>query len=430
MKFCNNNNIIDYNWKLFFEKIKELNITNIKYKLYIDDLLGPYILEDETNKKSFFNSNQLINLENNTNLEIFSFTILKLSSNNHNFQNKNINYYLLFAFNNYNFLYSDELLSKINFLSLDNYYLIEAINKNDKILVKYLLNKGFNSNKEYLNESPLFIAITNSIFINKDLEIIKLLLEYGAKPNVSLTMLELIIEKNRDLYDLFKILLDNGLNIIDSHFKYKLLIKAIESDNVNFVKLLLNKGFNPNYEDLNLNEESPLFIAIGKVMMTINLEIVKLLLEYDAKPNIPYVLLELIIRLDLFDLFKILLDYGLNYNIINFINDTLLITAVKLDKLNFVELLLNKGINPNKKNTFKENAIMISILKENIPILDFLINNCVDIKINYEDKIITLLEYAYKKNKFNVAKYLFESLLYTKSESDIELYENKIKPTF
>jgi len=106
-----------------------------------------------------------------------------------------------------------------------------------------------------------------------------------------------------------------------------------------------------------------------------NIEIVILLLEYGAKPNISFTMLELIIEKDIYDLFKVLLDYGLNYNIIDSrFDDTLLITAVKLDKLNFVELLLNKGINPNKKNTFKDNAIMISISNENISILEFLIN--------------------------------------------------------
>ena len=87
--------------------------------------------------------------------------------------------------------------------------------------------------------------------------------------------------RNSTKKNLLKKYSQNTSSYIRKPFQFKNLIKAIESDNIRKVKELLNKDIS-NINSLNKNGISPLHIAV----IHGNLEIINILLEKGANPNI------------------------------------------------------------------------------------------------------------------------------------------------
>jgi ankyrin repeat protein len=127
--------------------------------------------------------------------------------------------------------------------------LIYAIKNNNKDIVELLLGKNANVNKlDRFGNTPLIIAIENNYE-----DIVKLLLEKDAnvnKPDSSgYTPLMNAIKHKRDE------------KIIDLLLKYDYitLMIAIENNNKDYVNLLLNKGADVNKKDI--SDNTPLMIA-------------------------------------------------------------------------------------------------------------------------------------------------------------------------
>ena len=160
-----------------------------------------------------------------------------------------------------------------NTCNLEGYTpLLYATKINNYELTELLLKYKANSNlyfkwKQY--KSPLFNAIQNN-----NPKIIQLLLDYGAND-----LMYIYIETNN--YEKFKNLITKDNINKKNNNGATLLYFAVERNNYDFVKLLLEKGANPNINNIKEKNQSPLYHAI----VNNNYKMVKILLTYNADYN-------------------------------------------------------------------------------------------------------------------------------------------------
>ena len=161
----------------------------------------------------------------------------------------------------------------LNIAVSDGYYEIAEV----------LLKNGANPNMLYKNNWTLLLTATNK----NNLELVKLLLKYGAKKTIDtkndydFNPLNLAIADEH--YDIAETLLKNGAN---PNILYKnnwtLLLSATNKNNIELVKLLLKYGAGKTINENNNKLINALKIALSKE----HHEIAKTLLENGANPNI------------------------------------------------------------------------------------------------------------------------------------------------
>jgi hypothetical protein len=127
------------------------------------------------------------------------------------------------------------------------------------------------------------------------------------------------------------------------------LISEILNGNVTGVKLLLERGANPNMRD---EENASILQSAIRDDYPNKLKIIKLLLVYGANPNSPTsdgsdTILGLAVQSSAKpNIIKLLLDYGANPNKKDIYGFTPLFSAVAEEETEIVRLLLNYGANP------------------------------------------------------------------------------------
>jgi hypothetical protein len=159
------------------------------------------------------------------------------------------------------------------------------------------------------------------------------------------------------------------LTIISNTCFANQLVTAIEKNSISQLRLFLDSGENPNTVSLNSN---PLIRAT----LLNNYKIVKLLLEYNANPNL-YDLakttpLHIAARKGNIEIVKILLKYNANPNLQDFSGFTSLLRAISNQNTEVAKLLLANQANINIANNNNYNGFDL-IIKHNlaslIPIL-------------------------------------------------------------
>jgi ankyrin repeat protein len=421
-KYCNNESIINYEWRLFFKKILQLNILNIIFKLYIDDNRGPYIYEVVSKNKWFFNLNGNKDEESNIDepIEIIQFIILNLLNDYKNFKLDNIIYYIeLIISNNYLDYLNEILLNKqidINIKDLYGYTLLTlAIKKNKIQIVELLLLHNADPNLLDNNGyTPLLFAIKEN-----NIEIIKLLLLHNADPNLesskstplllaidNIEIVKLLImnkvKLDKDIILYIDKILDKDItkqNIkeliltnMPDKYGYTPLTYAVENNEIETVKLLLTKQACIDLLDNNGN--TALFIAITLG----NIEMIKLLLNNGANPNILYnngnTVLDFVYLLKYtnlskcIDILKLLLLSDvcpIDPNVINPSDGlTILIRAIISEEIQIVELLLkNKKLNINLPDSKGKLPLDYAIKIKNEHIITLLYQNGAIAKVIY-----------------------------------------------
>ena len=242
--------------------------------------------------------------------------------------------------------------------------LSRAIVSKSIIAVRILLEIGIDPNKSYRIEdnerySPLSDAITKS----ENAEIVKLLLEHGADPN--------LIE-------------DMTYNDGAKGQKSMLTYAVLDIQNADIVKLLLEHGANPNESYHIIPNGTRYSTLTAAIAVTKNAEIVKLLLEHGADPNKSYriynnkygqtrysPLSDAITESESAEIVKLLLEHGANPNLIEDITfddgtkgKKSMLTYAVLDAKNadIVKLLLEHGADPNKSYHIIPNGARYSTL--------------------------------------------------------------------
>jgi hypothetical protein len=160
-----------------------------------------------------------------------------------------------------------------------------------------------------------------------------------------------------------KLFLEKGADLdIMNDYGVPVLINAIIHKRNEFVKLLLEKGANPNLQ-ITTNKTAPLHVAVRRI----NTEIVKLLLEKGADPNIKthegYTCLFIIAENKSFngEIATLLLEKGADPNITNSSGKK----AIDItDNVDFISLLLSYGSTPKRINIIEITDQEISSIKD------------------------------------------------------------------
>ncbi|MDF3047827.1 MAG: serine/threonine-protein phosphatase 6 regulatory ankyrin repeat subunit B-like [Candidatus Midichloriaceae bacterium] len=241
-----------------------------------------------------------------------------------------------------------------------------------KLLLEYKANPNL---KDCNGKVSLHYAI-----INGDIEAIELLLNNGADPNLPCNSKTIIHSKGTEF------LRPEGLKRTPLHY-------AIISGDIKTVELLLNNGADLNLPDN--NKISPLHFAVKGN----NKDIVALLLIKGASPNVrcndKIILysnkkefsrdismettpLHIALKENNKALVELLLNNGADPNWGNRKGESPLCIAASNNDKALVELLLNKGADPNGQNRKEETPLHIALKENNKALVELLLNNGAD----------------------------------------------------
>ncbi|XP_014663506.1 PREDICTED: ankyrin repeat domain-containing protein 50-like, partial [Priapulus caudatus] len=178
------------------------------------------------------------------------------------------------------------------------------------------------------------------------LDIMRLLLEAGADPNVA--MMNAVREGKKAAV---RILLSHGANpnATDSHGQTS-LYDAARSGRLDIMRLLLEAGADPNVAQ-KMSGETPLVRAawVGKKAM------VRMLLSHGANPNAADsygdTSLNYAACFGLLDIMRLLLEAGAVPNAADSYGRTSLLIAVRFGELDIMRMLLEAGADPNVAET-------------------------------------------------------------------------------
>ena len=330
--------------------------------LSIEDMSGGFIFtkdenltEDENNFiKNIFNRNhsevrKILNLDNNSNLQVNTI-------NNKEALNPNIIYSI----------YEDNNTTTDNKMVIDNKTITDNIITIDDESIKD--NSSLNKNKIYSNKKTLILTPLHIALINKDLEMLSILLE-SKKINLDIPS---CIHINSHKENIIKL---NDNNTFDNS-----TFNSNTSDNMTNIK-------KSNMEKC--SEISPLSFAI----LNNNLQAAKLLLDNGANPNftpvggnppIYYVKSD--------DAIKLLKEYNANINKKSEIGESPLFDAVKNKDTKLIEELVKNGANVNVKNKNEETLLYFAIKNSDFNIARFLIDNKANINLtSTKEKISPLM---------------------------------------
>jgi 5-methylcytosine-specific restriction endonuclease McrBC regulatory subunit McrC/ankyrin repeat protein len=265
----------------------------------------------------------------------------------------------------------------------------------------------------------------------------------------------------------------NYLKKVQKQFgKEKTLLAISDSDNLNLMQFLIEeKNFNVNYRDK--DGLTPLMVASSKHLNNVvfllkhkakidsqdkygrtalfhavlcdNFEIVKVLLENGAEPNlriekgITYLMMAS--ENSNFEIAKALLENGAEPNLTNDLGNTALIEAAYFDCIDIVDLLLDYGANPNLKNQDNETALDIATIEENYNVvisIEKAINleqekNLFDFTVKKEQSLFDISENLNNSEYlelFEYAKEMFDDGEDTSDIVELLLESIKLNPHF
>lgn len=217
--------------------------------------------------------------------------------------------------------------------------------------------------------------LTYAVILNQP-SIVRLLIENGAKIDIvdkydrsilviPITysydeILEILLEKNKD---------NIGISITDIKDKNLRipLHYAIEVQNINAIKLLLQYGSNPNIIDKDgLNS---LHLAVKSRSLTICEIIVSSIGDINSKYNTGESALHISCNLQLVDISRLLIKNGINVNSQDYFHEiTALHYSVLLNNKELIALLLKNNADPNIQDIYGNTALHYCIIENNFEI--------------------------------------------------------------
>lgn len=227
-----------------------------------------------------------------------------------------------------------------------NYLIYMAVMKNNKKIVKKLIELG----------SRLDILDTEGYSI----------LYYPIKFNY-FEMIDMLLEYNKNIVGI------SLVNIKDSH-EYVPLFYAIKYRNKHALQELLVNNADVNY--MNSDGITSLYLSILKKDPSMVRMLIKYVKNIDAKTITNSTALHVACNFQLFEIVKILLEYGANQNIMETeYNFYPIFYVVVQNNLEITKLLIDHDANPNHQDYMGNTIIHYAITLNHIAILDYIIEN-------------------------------------------------------
>ncbi|KAG4087429.1 ankyrin repeat-containing domain protein [Neocallimastix lanati (nom. inval.)] len=363
-----------------------------------------------------------------------------------------------------------------NDISLEIYDVMSVLlpyainNKVSKDIIRYFLNicdkSNFlefsiqNMNEKYVKHITKFFVYDNNFILKllnkyKNSEVINLddlnrLI--NKEINITLSQYKKIISMNK--FNILKLLLvfENTETIKILNNEFKLLIKAVENNSLDVLKILYNHGIDLNekqynrtalslaafngFENVakflvnkveNISDKnnfyrlSPLFIALRRK----NFNIIPILLEtnkiyIDDLDNNGNTALVYAVKYGNIELVKTMVKYGANINVKSNNGKPILIIAVKNNNIEIVRYLIKCGIDLNNVDNNGDSALSIAIRCELLEISKILIDNGANINIK-DGSSNTLLLTSLLTNNEELYSYLLNKC----NDLNIKNYDDK-----
>ncbi|WP_342255471.1 ankyrin repeat domain-containing protein [Spiroplasma endosymbiont of Poecilobothrus nobilitatus] len=313
------------------------------------------------------------------------------------------------------------LIQKINKYDLDNKQTIIFLLsiKKDNITWKKRLDKLFPLKKWKEIEFGYFKLLHVTI-LQRNLDLTKLLINIDAVTDVNiqdkniLNPLYFAIETEN--IEIIKLLIDNGadVNLRDKNDLTPLHF-AIETENIEIIKLLIDNGADPNFLDCNNSFISPLHYAIIKNKK----EMIKVLLKSKKIKNninnksylnigcLHWASLNLK-NINNLEITKLLIDNGADVNLQDENGTTPIYYAISTDNIEIVKLLIDNGADVKNINKNGLTPLYYAIILDKKEMVQFLINNGAD--VNLRDKNgLTPLHFAIDENNKEMVQFLINN---------------------
>nr|UOX39060.1 ankyrin repeat containing protein [Finch poxvirus] len=290
-------------------------------------------------------------------------------------------------------------------------YFFEAIRSNNYSIVKLFLDKGINLNTPICDQ---YHSVIYHSTLQQNFRITKLLLEYGANPNIGNTyyILENVIMSKRHSTELFNILLEYGINIV---YREELLIKAVCKRNFDIVVQLLKLGITN--------------VSISTLCMIIfelkDIHIVKKLLKVIPNINKPCEMCKMYpihaaASIMSQRILKLFLKMGVNINVVNRYGKTPLHISALYSKVRNIRKLLRKGADINAIDDDGITPLMCAVKGNKLTNVKFLLENGADVNIK-DISYNTALIYAIKNGHVGNVRLLLD---YGADINSVQQYED------
>ncbi|AYP74131.1 ankyrin repeat protein [Fowlpox virus] len=249
----------------------------------------------------------------------------------------------------------EELLKKgcdPNYSDEYNNYPIHMISSSSYLDIPSIFNK-------YCNYCDKLLIDKTDLNLSKSIKVILIKHVSSTDRNISDEDL-LYLDSNIRIYEkrILNLLLDYETNINSINNKgFTALHDAIEDDNIEIAKLLLDRGIDSYIRS---NRGVTAFILAAKAN---SIDIIKYLLRYyNGYKFYDYdsVAISKAIGIKSIDMITLLLDLGLNIDIIDDLGKTALHVAIEQENYTITKLLLERGADPNAENKDGRTPIYIA----------------------------------------------------------------------
>lgn len=284
-------------------------------------------------------------------------------------------------------LYARTELSEIKKYSVDTLY--SKIKNNDPDVISAVKSKKVNLNQENI----LGYTVLSYAAIDNNVDLVKMLLESGAKPDsgVNFALYEVCwaSQKYTSRYEVINLLLQYGANVNKKHKNTSLtpLMATIKNQHGEYAQYLLKKGAKINIT--NSDGETPLMLAIDYKDRPTDLVLIRSLISYGADVNVIAKNGNTALSIACYNgddaIVKILLESNASTAVgPKNKNEIPILNACYAGSMECVQLLLKHGADINVKDSYGSTALLMSCITKDNPEL---VKLCLDYgaDINYVD---------------------------------------------